>query len=55
MKKILIPIPNNKELQDNNAKCYMENYTKYIKLIKQAEDILDKNIRDFEKVIFESL
>ena len=52
MRKILIPIPNDKELQDNNAKCYMENYAKYINLIKQAEDILDENIREFEKVIF---
>lgn len=52
MKNIMIPIPDDKNLQDTNAQTYISNYIKYEELIREAESFLQKNINDFEDIIF---
>jgi len=48
MKKILVPVPKDIDLQKENAKNYIKNYKEYEKLTQQAEKLLADTFQSFE-------
>lgn len=53
MKNLLVPVPENIEIQNENAKEYIRNYKEYERLVNEANKILEKTINDFEKDFLE--
>jgi len=48
MKDLLIPVPVDIKTQNDNAKKYIKNYKEYERLVKEADNLLEKTYGDFE-------
>ncbi len=49
MENILIPVPDNIDIQNNNATEYIKSYDRYERLINDADETLQKSYSNFEK------
>ncbi|MBL1352378.1 MAG: hypothetical protein COA61_003435 [Zetaproteobacteria bacterium] len=48
MKGLLIPVPTDIKIQNENAKKYVKNYKEYERLASEADNILEKTYEVFE-------
>jgi type I restriction enzyme M protein len=48
MKNLLIPVPDDIEIQNNNAREYMKNYKEYETLVVEANTVLQRTYENFE-------
>lgn len=48
MKNLLIPVPDDIGIQNQNAKEYIKNYKEYERLVNEANKVLEKTYNDFE-------
>jgi type I restriction enzyme M protein len=54
IKNLLIPVPDDLEMQNKNACEYQKNYKKYEALVEQANNLLVENYDKFEKLFIPS-